>query len=97
MRNSTEQIDKFEFPGSSEGFEELERETSSCGRIVAVVGIRPDKTYTYSLYFWDLSEIEYIDSGYWAPGSEGGIFSDLESARSEAKQMLHSKSVHSEI
>ncbi len=97
MRNSTEQITEFEFPGSAEGFEEIEREFSPCGRIVVVVGVRPDETYTYALYFWDLSEIEYIDSGYWAPGGRGGIYSDLESARSEAKQILRSKSVQGEI
>ncbi|MCW8964285.1 MAG: hypothetical protein OQL16_10855, partial [Gammaproteobacteria bacterium] len=35
---STGQIEEFEFPGESEGFREIKREFSSCGRIVMVVG-----------------------------------------------------------
>ena len=95
--NDKEKIEEFEFPESAEGFKELKREFSPCGRIVLVVGIRPDETYTYALYFWDLSEFEYIGSGYWAPCCEGGIFSDLESALTEAKQTLRSRSMQGEI
>jgi len=90
-------IDKFVFPESAEGFKELEREFSPCGGVVMVVGIRPDQTYTYALYYWDMSEYEYIDSGYWAPCDEGGMFSDLDSALSEAKKTLQSKSAQGEI
>ena len=98
MKNdSKEQVGEFKFPESAEGFEELNREFSPCGKVVMVVGKRPDETYTYALYFWDLSEYEYIGSGYWAPCYEGGIFSDLESAIREAKQSLLSRSVQGEI
>lgn len=94
---STEKIENFEYPEESEGFKEIMREFSPCGRIVMVVGIRPDGTYTYSLYFWDLSEYEYIGAGYWAPCSVGGMFSDIETAINESKQTLISQSTYGEI
>jgi len=89
--------EEFEFPEESEGFKELVREFSACGRIVIVVGVRPDGTFTYSLYFWDMSEYENIGEGYWAPGSEGGIFSDIDSATKEARKMLVTKGINEKI
>jgi len=86
------QIEEFEFPGESEGFREIEREFSPCGRIVMVVGVRPDDSYTYALYFWDLSESEYTGSGSWVPCAVGGLFSDIDAAIHEAKQTLTSRS-----
>lgn len=92
MNNDEEQIDQFKFSESAEGFKELKREFSPCGRIVMVIGVRPDETYTYALYCWDLSESEYIGSGHWVPCYEGGIFYDLESVIKEARQAFLSRS-----
>jgi hypothetical protein len=94
---NTEITQEFEFPAESEGFKELVREFSPCGRVVMVVGIRPDGAFTYSLYFWDMSEYEYIDSGYWSPCSSGGMFSDIDAATNEARKTLVSKSVNEKI
>ncbi|MES9851815.1 MAG: hypothetical protein ABW170_08285 [Candidatus Thiodiazotropha sp. L084R] len=84
MRIRQDRIDKFEFPEVAEGFKELAREFSPCGRKVIVIGIKPDNTFTYSLFNWDLSEVEYIGSGYWAPCYKGEIFSDFDSAFKKA-------------
>jgi len=89
--------EEFEFCEKSGGFKELVREFSACGRIVMVVGVRPDQTFTYSLYFWDMSEYENIGEGYWAPCSEGGIFSDIDSATREARRILVMKGINEKI
>jgi len=89
--------EEFEFSEKSGGFKELVREFSACGRIVMVVGVRPDGTFTYSLYFWDMSEYENIGEGYWAPCSEGGIFSDIDSATREARRILVTKGINEKI
>ena len=96
-KNDKEQIADFEFPESAEGFMELNRKFSPCGRVVLVTGVRPDQTYTFALYIWDLSEYEYIGTGYWAPGYEGGIFTELDSAIREGNQVLQSRIVQGEI
>ncbi len=93
----TEITEEFEFSEKSGGFKELVREFSACGRIVMVVGVRPDGTFTYSLYFWDMSEYENIGEGYWAPCSEGGIFSDIDSATREARRILVTKGINEKI
>ena len=93
----TEITEEFEFPEKTAGFKELVREFSACGRIVMVVGVRPDGTFTYSLYFWDMSEYENIREGYWAPCSEGGIFSDIDSATREARRILETKGINEKI
>ena len=91
-----EETGEFEFNEASAGFKELYREYSPCGRVVMIVGLRPDNNYTYSIHFWDLSEKEYIGSGYWAPSSTGGLFSDIDSAIKEAKQTLETNSIYDE-
>lgn len=90
-------MEKFEFNKVSEGFKELNREFSPCGRLVMIVGIRENETYTYAVYFWDLSEVEYLGGGYWACCAIGGSFGDLVSAKKEAKQILISRSERNEI
>ncbi len=89
-------IDKFQFPADAEGFREIVREFSPCGRLVMIVGIRPDKTYTYALYFWDTTDFEYSGAG-WAPCGEGGIYSEMNSAIDEARKLLLARGTHGEI
>jgi len=93
---TAEIIDEFEFPETQEGFNEMLRELSPCGRIVMLAGNRPNGTYTYVLYFWDTSELEFMDAR-WAPCAEGGIFSDFSTAKHEAKKALISRSKHGQI
>jgi len=90
------EMDQFQFPSEAEGFNELIREFSPSGQLVAVIGVRPDKTYTYTIYFWDTTDYEYSGAG-WAPGGRGGIFSDLDTAVSEAKIELLARSRHGKI
>jgi hypothetical protein len=90
------EMDEFQFPAEAEGFKELVREFSPSGQLVAVVGVRPDEAYTYAIYFWDTTDYEYSGAG-WAPGGGGGIYSDLDSAVSEANSELLSRSRHGNI
>jgi len=52
---------------------------------------RIDGTFTYGLYFWDLSDYEYIGHGFWALSSEGGFYSELKSAIKDAELEFKSK------
>jgi len=87
---------EFEFPAEVEGFKEEIREFSPCGRLVVVVGVRPDGNYTYATYFWDTTDHEYSGSA-WAPCGGGGIFSNMDSAMNEARKSLVARSEHGEI
>jgi hypothetical protein len=55
---------------------------------VAIYGEKPNHTFTYVIYSWDLSEYESIGKGFWCCSSSGGIFSDLATVKSEAKREL---------
>jgi hypothetical protein len=97
MEIAQDKIDEFEFVEAAEGFRELVREFSPCGRKVMVVGVKPNSTYTFSLFTWDCSEVEYIGSGYWALCSEGGVYSDFDAAYKEAVFDLKACIAESEI
>jgi hypothetical protein len=90
------EMDDFQFPAEVEGFKEIVREFSPSGQLVAVVGVRPDETFTYTIYFWDTTDYEYSGAG-WSPGGRGGIYSNLDSAVSEAKNELLARSKHGKI
>ena len=82
------QILPFEFPSDIEGFKELIREFSDCGKSVMVAGRKPNGSYTYAVYFWDPSDCEYEGSGYWCSCDSGGSYGDYASARYEGLSML---------
>ncbi|MCU8015940.1 hypothetical protein L5M36_03375 [Shewanella sp. SM72] len=73
-----------EFTGTHEGLHEIERKYSDSKKLVTVVGQRTDGAYTYFVYKWDITDWEYIGEGYWLPSAIGGLFQDLDSARTEA-------------
>lgn len=62
-----------------------------------VAGERADHTFTYALFFWDMSDYEELGEGYWCVGDGEGIFADLESAVLEGRWALQSKSAQREI
>ena len=87
---------EFQFSAEAEGFKEIFREFSPCGRLVMVVGVRSDETFTYALYFWDTTDYEYSGAG-WAPCGGGGIYSEFDSAENEARKLLLAWSSRGEI
>lgn len=78
----------FSFDESFEKFIEFGRYESNSNLHVAIYGEKPNHTFTYVIYSWDLSEYEFIGEGFWCCCSNGGIFSDLATAKSEAKREL---------
>ena len=85
---NTHNPSEFEFPEQAENLKEVSREFSGNGHSVVVVGKRADGNFTYACYKWDLSEIEYLGSGFWSPCDGGSIFQDQESATKEALSCL---------
>ena len=82
------EIHPFEFPSELEGFNEMAREYSDCGKSVMVAGKRPNGRYTYSVYFWDSSDCQYPGSGYWCCCDSGGNYGRYATAREEGMSML---------
>jgi len=78
----------FEFTEDSEGFKEKDRFYSESRSTIAIVGERPDGTFTYALYQWDLTDAEYIGGGYWSCFDLGGMYGEYSSAQTEAKQAI---------
>lgn len=76
------------FDESFEKFKELGRYLSDSKLHVAIFGEKPNHTFTYVIYSWDLSEYEFIGEGLWSCSGSGGIFSDLSTVKSEAKREL---------
>ena len=78
----------FNFDERFEKFKELGRYVSDSKLHVAVFGEKPDLTYTYVIYSWDLSEYDCIGEGFWSSSSCGGIYSNLLSVKSDAQRDL---------
>lgn len=86
--NEENPITIFEFTEESEGFKEKDRFYSESRSTIAIVGEKPDGTFTYALYKWDLTDAEYVGGGYWSCCDLGGMYGEYSSAQKEAKQAI---------
>jgi len=79
---------EFTFDESYEKFKELGRYISDSKLHVAIFGEKPNGTFTYAIYSWDLTDYEYLGEGLWSCSGSGGIFSDLLTVKAETKREL---------
>jgi len=79
---------EFEFHEESEGFKEADRLYSASRSTIAIVGEKPNGTFTYALYQWVLTDSDYVGGGYWSCCDLGGMYGEYGAAQSEAKQSI---------
>jgi hypothetical protein len=91
------EVNEFKFNSEYEGFNEFYREYSACNKLVMVSGSKENGVSTYVVYFWDMTDSEYIGSGYWACCDQGGAYSELTAATKEGQRVLHAKSSNQKI
>ena len=65
MKNE-DNITNIDFACEPKSSKVIIKKFSSSGKNVMLVCERADGRFTFGLYFWDLSDYEYIGHGFWA-------------------------------